>query len=84
MELSRRGLITGLVAFAAAPAIVRAENLMPVKKFEQQVLRIIFPYDFVVKDRFDMVYKYQYIRPQWLEFFEKFGQIAASPMNSNE
>lgn len=28
---SRRGFITGLIAFAAAPAIVRAESLMPVK-----------------------------------------------------
>lgn len=31
-ELSRRGLITGLIAFAVtAPAIVRAGSLMPVK-----------------------------------------------------
>ena len=29
--LSRRGLITGLISFAAAPAIVRAASLMPVK-----------------------------------------------------
>jgi hypothetical protein len=29
--LNRRSLITGLVAFAAAPAIVRATSLMPVK-----------------------------------------------------
>lgn len=29
--LSRRGLITGLVSFMAAPAIVRASSLMPVK-----------------------------------------------------
>lgn len=28
---SRRSFITGLIAFAAAPAIVRAESLMPVK-----------------------------------------------------
>lgn len=32
VELSRRGLLTGLVSFAAcAPAIVRASSLMPVK-----------------------------------------------------
>ncbi len=30
-ELSRRNLITGLVAFVAAPAIVRASSLMPVR-----------------------------------------------------
>jgi len=31
MLLSRRGLITGLASFLAAPAIVRASSLMPVK-----------------------------------------------------
>ncbi len=31
MQPSRRGFITGLIAFAAAPAIVRASSLMPVK-----------------------------------------------------
>jgi hypothetical protein len=30
-ELSRRGLITGLICLMAAPAIVRAASLMPVK-----------------------------------------------------
>lgn len=29
--LSRRGLITGLISLAVAPAIVRASSLMPVK-----------------------------------------------------
>lgn len=31
MGTTRRGLITGLIAFVAAPAIVRAGSLMPVK-----------------------------------------------------
>lgn len=31
LDTTRRGLITGLIAFAAAPAIVRAASLMPVK-----------------------------------------------------
>lgn len=31
MSLSRRSLITGLVSLVAAPAIVRASSLMPVK-----------------------------------------------------
>ena len=31
LEVSRRGLITGLASFLAAPAIVRASSLMPVK-----------------------------------------------------
>ncbi len=32
IETSRRGLITGLIALIAAPAIVRAGSLMPVKQ----------------------------------------------------
>ena len=34
MLLSRRGLIAGLVSLVAAPAIVRASSLMPVKAWE--------------------------------------------------
>lgn len=34
MNISRRGLITGLICFTAAPAIVRIESLMPVKVME--------------------------------------------------
>lgn len=33
MITSRRSFITGLVSFVAAPAIVRASSLMPVKNF---------------------------------------------------
>lgn len=29
--INRRGLVTGLISFVAAPAIVRAQSLMPVK-----------------------------------------------------
>jgi hypothetical protein len=36
MNLSRRGLITGLISFVAAPAIVRAASLMPVKALEAE------------------------------------------------
>lgn len=35
MNLSRRGLLTGLTAFLAAPAIVRAGSLMPVKAWNE-------------------------------------------------
>lgn len=37
-NLSRRSLITGLISFVAAPAIVRAASLMPVRAFEEPVL----------------------------------------------
>ena len=33
--LNRRGLITGLISFVAAPAIVRAASLMPIKVFDK-------------------------------------------------
>jgi hypothetical protein len=35
VQLSRRSLITGLVSFVAAPAIVRVANIMPVKSMEE-------------------------------------------------
>lgn len=35
--INRRSLITGLVSFVAAPAIVRASNLMPVKAIDKQI-----------------------------------------------
>ena len=33
--LNRRGLITGLISLVAAPAIVRASSLMPVKVYRE-------------------------------------------------
>lgn len=47
MNLTRRGLITGLVAFAAAPAIVRAENLMPVRA---EIIRSFFGIDLATNE----------------------------------
>lgn len=35
--ISRRGLITGLISLAAAPAIIRASSLMPVKTYDAAV-----------------------------------------------
>jgi hypothetical protein len=37
-ELSRRSLITGLVSLVAAPAIVRATSLMPVKTIDPELV----------------------------------------------
>lgn len=49
MQLSRRKLITGLISFAAAPAIVRIESLMPVKvmksiDYNYVINKIVEPY----------------------------------------
>ena len=38
MLINRRKLITGLISFAAAPAIVRASSLMPVKVMNEEFL----------------------------------------------
>jgi hypothetical protein len=35
---TRRGFITGLISLVAAPAIVRASSLMPVKLMEPEVI----------------------------------------------
>lgn len=46
MTISRRGIITGLISFAAAPAIVRIESLMPVKVMRIEVMRAYDWYDY--------------------------------------
>ena len=43
MELSRRGLIGGLASLFAAPAIVRASSLMPVKASSPPIEPLHFP-----------------------------------------
>lgn len=46
IETSRRGLLTGLSALVAAPAIVRASSLMPVKALQNVVPKRIVSVDF--------------------------------------
>jgi len=58
MELSRRGLLGGLLALVSAPAIVRVESLMALPAKAQlllpegfgQTLRIRLPNDFIVSN----------------------------------
>jgi hypothetical protein len=40
-QLSRRSLVTGLISLVAAPSIVRATNLMPVKVMVEQPIGFI-------------------------------------------
>ena len=42
-QLSRRSLITGLISLVAAPAIVRAGSLMPVKQMIEPVRFAVGP-----------------------------------------
>lgn len=50
--INRRKLITGLISFAAAPAIVRASSLMPVKSYfdPKEVLNIFYQHHILLKD----------------------------------
>ncbi len=45
-SMPRRRLLTGLVAFIAAPSIVRAASLMPIKPLPRQAT-LIFPPEYV-------------------------------------
>lgn len=40
--LARRGFITGLISFVAAPAIVRVGSLMPVKVLDFDLIRPLY------------------------------------------
>lgn len=55
MTPSRRSFITGLAAFVAAPAIVRATSLMPVRG-------IVMP---------ELVTNYELLKPRTWTFYEK-------------
>lgn len=59
MEIHRRSLITGLIAFVAAPAIVRATSIMSIKPMYTKVIRYELDYS-------DM-------DPRWAQFSDKFN-----------
>jgi hypothetical protein len=46
LDLNRRSLITGLISLVAAPAIVRAINIMPVRSPKVEVLSLLNRYSF--------------------------------------
>jgi hypothetical protein len=49
MSINRRSLITGLISLVAAPAIVRAANIMPVRSFAPPVGSLRMPYPVPLK-----------------------------------
>lgn len=69
--MNRRSLITGLISLVAAPAIVRATNIMPVKVIETISMRLISEYQPIICHfaQVDVLYGYLNIEPQWLEYF---------------
>lgn len=64
--INRRSLITGLVSFVAAPAIVRASSLMPVKAMEP--VRIWKPSDYSVAEKIELNVLYGKMR--WISYEE--------------
>lgn len=38
--INRRGLITGLISFVAAPAIVKATSIMPISSYKEMIFDI--------------------------------------------
>jgi hypothetical protein len=77
--LSRRGLLIGLGAIIAAPAIVRFENIMPVRAVVlrpnlDEILRV--PYGQMVesRDRFDV-----WLRPSQFRELLGYGEYARLP-----
>jgi hypothetical protein len=80
---SRRSFITGLGAlFLAAPAIVRASSLMPVKALAEGIsLRKITQYNFVEVqpvNRLDVLYGRLHVRPEWADL------VVPSPISLDE
>lgn len=77
--ISRRGLITGLISFVAAPAIVRAGSLMPVRRITwsnahdwvvpQEVIkmRINIAYEVTRLALNDNLYNYRFPRITFLD-----------------
>lgn len=45
IETNRRSLITGLASLIVAPAIVKVQNIMPVKAFDPYYTRAFWDYD---------------------------------------
>lgn len=81
--INRRSLITGLVSFAAAPAIVRAANLMPVKVVKQltpeEMINIILePYFADVQKRIEDLIMYGQT------FYNHDGRIVIETIHSND
>lgn len=61
--INRRGLITGLISFVAAPAIVRASSLMPVKAVKVDYTFRSF--------ELDILYDQCNILPEWMQYISE-------------
>ncbi len=64
MQLQRRAFLTGLGSLFAAPAIVHATNLMPVKAIVPG-MRCLIDYAGEPFDALEIRYGYVQLRPEW-------------------
>ena len=66
--LNRRSLITGLISFVAAPAIVRVANIMPIK--------VIDPYEAISVRYLDTYFPVLNADPYWTKMsYDETGNI---------
>lgn len=71
---TRRGFITGLTSLIVAPAIVRVENLMPVKvikpltidEIAKEVIKL-FKNSNCLIEKIDLQYSTAFVRQQWID-----------------
>ena len=62
--INRRGLITGLISFVAAPAIVKATSIMPIKS---EKIWMPSPGGYVVDiESMEGLYPYQRLCVKWM------------------
>lgn len=83
LKPSRRGFITGAVSLLVAPAIVRVENLMPVKAIAQtpeEILKAVVEHYYEFNPTpVHILYGKAFIKTEWIN-----GQFLISPIPLDE
>ncbi len=92
--IERRAFLTGLIAACAAPAIVKASSLMPLRGTRQLIVparavvlsgitEYFVMHDEVV-DRLDVLYGYTQLRSEWTELkLDDYSKRILQPMITN-
>lgn len=78
----RRSLITGLISFVAAPAIVRASSLMPIKAIPQATWRMVhggITLERLTAQEWTVILKYQV--PWQMQWSEVTKQLIGTEMS---
>lgn len=78
LKPSRRGFITGAVSLLVAPAIVRVENIMPVKAIAEtpeEILKAVVGY----YHEFHILYGKAFIKTEWIN-----NRFSISPISLDE